>query len=68
MRQKAAKRKRPRETPETLLEQIEHYGSKVEGSREVKRGRPSVESITSKILGMFRQSSSVMTFNESVGP
>ena len=51
LRHRASRKRRPRETPETLLEQIEHYGSKCDGGRDMKRGRPSNESITSRILG-----------------
>ena len=55
MRQKANRKKRPSETPETLLEQIEHYGTKVDDiGRETKRMRPSMESITNRILGKTR--------------
>ncbi len=58
LRQRATRRRRPRETPETLLEQIEHYATRTEpggsggaGGRADKRGRPSNESIVNRILG-----------------
>ena len=58
MRQRAHRKRRPRETPETLLEEIEHYGSSrtagAEGLAEAtlpKRARPNADSIANRVLG-----------------
>ena len=53
LRQKSSRKRKPRETPETLLEHLEHYGNKPEevGGREPKRGRLSSDAQTSRLLG-----------------
>ncbi len=62
LRQRAVRKRRPRETPETLLEQIEHYGTKTEeltGGRDIRR-RPSVENLTNRLLGIFNDKTSLL--------
>ena len=49
---KVSRKRKPRESPETLLEQVEHYGTRTEdGERALRRARMPSETITSKILG-----------------
>ena len=61
LRQKASRKRRPKETPETLLEQIEHYGTKTDNQtgRDLKRLRPSIESLTNRLLGIFNGKASL---------
>ena len=54
IRQKASRKRKPQETPESILEELEHYGTKAitnEQGNEIRRHRPSVDSVANRILG-----------------
>ena len=59
LRQRAGRKRRPQETPETILEEIEHYGTTKQGDGglvvgEVKRIRGSMDTMAHRILGILQ--------------
>ena len=53
MRQRAARKKRPKETPETLLEGLDHYSRYGRQHRSGGHSEERKQSIASKALGRY---------------
>lgn len=50
LRQRSTRKKRPKETPETLLEELDHYATS-ECETDIRKYRHNNESLASRIIG-----------------